>query len=77
MHIGFVVHQVPEGRRIPWVCAWVSMADKHGRIVGEWPCLAEAFQPSVAWRAVDAVLVIAELEDVSCPQVGCHALAWE
>ena len=77
MHIGLVVHQVAKGRQILWVCTWASMADKHGRIVGEAPCFTEAFQPSVAWRTVDAVLVVAELEDVGRPQVGGHALAGE
>lgn len=75
VHIGFVVHQVSKGRQILRVCAWVSMADKHGGIVGEGPCLARAFQPAVLWRAVVAILVLAELEDVGRPQVGCHALA--
>ena len=75
MHIGLVVHQVAKGRQIIRVCTWASMADKHRRIVGEAPCFTEAFQPSVAWRTVDAVLVLAELEDVGRPQVGGHALA--
>ena len=65
VQIGFVVHQVPEDRQIFWVCAWVSMADKHGRIVGDGSCLFRTFQPTVAWCTVDAVLMLAELEDAS------------
>ena len=75
MHIGLVVHQVAKRRQILRVCTWTSMADKHGGIVGEGPCLARASQPAVLWRAVDAVLVVAEREDVGRPQVGGHAFA--